>query len=257
MCLAVSGPASAFIWLLMQWTLGCNALVVVGYFVLPECSNPTLNLRWSARSTIQFLVAACIESWMALDTVGSSSIVWAFALVQAYCQWRYLKMVVRLLRDKSGHSMNNLSLLRQLQILNRYYNLVQESGILPSTVFMVISATVLGFYVLISLGTHISTPELLFFLIVANEGLLVLMVLTTVMSWIYAESGKNVQIFMKAVLFPNICITKKRKWAQKYVRSFSPLKCYIGDCNFVEELTPLNLLSFSAHQTVSLLLLNK
>jgi len=258
MGLNVYSPVISVSWLLIQWTLGCHSFVTVGYFTISECREfPVPKPKWSTRSTIQFLVVASIQSWLCLDVCGTACIVWAFTMVQAYCQWRYLKMAKHLILDKSGHSMNNLALLRQLQVLNRYYNLVQQGSILPITIFMTVFSIVLGYYVLISLGSHISTPELLLFYTCANDGLVVLLVLTTVMSWIYAESGKNIQFVMKAVLFPNICIAKERKLAQRYVRSFPPLKCYIGNCNFIEELTPLNLLSFSANQTASLILLNK
>jgi len=73
----------------------------------------------------------------------------------------------------------------------------------------------MGFYVLISLGTRISIPELLLFQFAANVSVATLMILTTVMTRIYAE---NEQFYMKAVLFPNVCVTKERKWAQKYAR---------------------------------------
>jgi len=226
-CLTVCGSAYAFSFLLMQWSLGCNSISTVGYFTLSECKHPALSSEWSTRANIQFLVAASIQSWMTLDAVGSSSIVAAIVLVQAYCQWRYLKMVACLMLDKLGCSRNDLLLLRRLQLLNRYYNLVQQGYILPAIIFMGISATVLGFYVLISLGTHISKPELLLCITLASVGLGFVMVITTGMSWIYAESGKKVQFAMKAFLFPNIGITKERKWAQKYARSFPPLKCYL------------------------------
>jgi len=116
-CLTASGPFIALSVFFVQWTLGCNSLVTIGYFTLPDCQRfASLNSRWSAGSTIQFMAAASIQSWLVLDVVGSSSIVWAFSLVQAYCQWCYLKIVVCLMRDKSRHSMNNLSLIRQLQV---------------------------------------------------------------------------------------------------------------------------------------------
>jgi len=115
-CLTVCGPSTAFSWLLMQWALGCNSILAVGYFTLSECSKPALNFKWSARSTIQFLIAASIQSWLSLDAVGSSSLVWAFTLVQGYCQWRYLKTAVCLIRYKSDSSNKNLRLLRHLQV---------------------------------------------------------------------------------------------------------------------------------------------
>ncbi|CAL8120938.1 unnamed protein product [Orchesella dallaii] len=84
---------------------------------------------------------------------------------------------------------------------------------------------------------------------------------------LYLDGGGSVAITMMGFGLVQVggCLRSKaldmkmraseRAWMRRYVKSFCPIKCYLGQVNYIDELTPLNLLEFCINQTVSLLMI--
>jgi len=245
----------AFPYSIMQWLMRCNS-INFGYFLIPECHNgiQTSPLSWFSGFKLSLLCAGAF--WLVIDGSGSFGIfVSAFSLAQAYCLRRYTHYVTCLVVNGPPKNIRHLIFYRQVQILSRYYNQLQQNKLITVVISGIIVPLILSYYAIISVGLYsISTAELLFFVTVAFDGPVCLTVYTTVMGQLYVES-KRVGKKVNGRVLSSIKGRKQIKWVVRYVKSLWPVKCYIGYNNFVDELTPLNLLSFCANQIVSLLML--
>jgi len=179
-------------------------------------------------------------------------------MVQAYCLRRYVKYITHVLTvGEPKKTPKYLSLYRQDQDLCRYYNLIQQDGIVISNIVLIMAGLVLGLYTVLSLGSQISIPELSLFLTCAVDGFLFLMLYVTIMSQLYSSSKQVVKGKAKERLLSNIMIIpQQRRWIERYMVSLQPLKAYIGYVNYVDGLTPLVMLSFCFHHTLDLLLID-
>jgi len=82
-----------------------------------------------------------------------------------------------------------------------------------------------------------------------------LMSFTTVMVKLYTASNSVTDSVKEQVLMQVGLKVGERKWIERYRMSLPSLKSYIGNVNYVEEITPLEMINFCIDQTVSLLLL--
>ncbi|CAL8098107.1 unnamed protein product [Orchesella dallaii] len=246
-------PSVAIPYSMLQWFMGCNS-INFGYFTIPACHSTDTDGNWSIFSIIQLTLFCIIGCWFVIDVIGGFALfVINFSLVQAYCLRRYVQYITSCLIAKPEKGIVILPYFRQVQLLVRYYNNLQQDKLILMALFIGTASFCLSYFVIIALGVeNISVPELLFFLVIANYATLFTNLYTKMMSRVYGASTEC-NLVIKQKVLPKVP-SRERKWVERYVKSFPLLKCYIGYNNYVDELTPLTLYSFCVDQTVSLLM---
>ncbi|CAL8128789.1 unnamed protein product [Orchesella dallaii] len=242
-----------------RWIIPCNS-ATAGYLLFPECDNGIEGPAndWSLQSQLGLLSILLVTLWMNTDSFSCFGLhLVQFSFLQSICLRNYLTLFAFRLNGMSKNknlSYNNFLLYRQLQVLNRYYNLIQQNVLLTSMLLLVTNGLVVSAYVMLSNGRSVTFQQLFMFL---NGGLncfLIIVIQFGAMSKLYGESVMTIQNVGKSLaqvtLDPNRSI-----WIRKYMRSLTPLKVSLGSVNFMDELTPINLLNFCLMQIVNLLLL--
>lgn len=156
-----------------------------------------------------------------------------------------------------GHNCNVAKTFREFQLLEIFCNTIQRYML-----GAVIMASILDISIPCSCLIHQSTRTdkdlncmmVLAMLIAVFDGIAFLLV------WVCGI----LQVSAKSKLF--LCIaryidmttltTKERKWSRRFYRSSRIVKIKFGDDNFLENLTPLRCLDFSAGITLQILLLS-
>ncbi|CAL8068823.1 unnamed protein product [Orchesella dallaii] len=245
---------TGFCYLMMMWIFPCH-LVPLAYFTMPECLNPSYHGDWSTSSRFQLMIIGIIVLGLYIDTGGDLALFLVnFTLVQSYCFYRYVQIVDQLVSDKPKQAQKHLPLYRQIQILNRYYNVIQKNGLIIAHEYTLIIAIIISVVTLLSLGSNVSLPEFIMHGLSGVDAAIVLVVCNTIMGQMYSAS-KQFCTKKKDHILSNQVGNVQRRWIQRYLKSCAVLKCNVGDVNFIEELTPLVMLDFCINQTVSLLLL--
>ncbi|CAL8128997.1 unnamed protein product [Orchesella dallaii] len=243
-------------YVLERWMIPCNASTF-GYLLLPECEegfDETEN-DWSLQSKLVLLSIVLTTLWMNIDSFGC----WAlqleeFTFVQSICFWNYVKVFMIKINSDKNSSIDNYLVYRQLQIMNKYYNIIQQNVLLTSTLVLVTNGFVVCTYVMLSNGTNVTVLQIFMFL---NGGLncfLVILIQIGAMAKLCGESSRVILDLKKSVGQREMS-GRKRKWIKSYLKSLTPLRVALGSTNFIDELTPINLLDFCVEQIVSLLLL--
>jgi len=248
---AALGPALAYT--LIRWTQPCNS-GTLGYFLLPECGFPEGSIKWSNSSTFLLLAVCLVTVWLFVDSVGSAVFcITHFYFVQMYCLLGYLKVVTHMLTAKHGNVTKQLMKYRQLQILSRCHNVINQNVLIVLRIFILEVSVTICFYALISMGLQVSILRLIIFVCGGPLAAALIVMYTTFMGHIYSVSGLVNGVIKNRILV-NVPVRKRSKWFGRFMRSCKPLKCHIGYTNYVDNLTPLNLLSFCFVQIANLLL---
>ncbi|CAL8132758.1 unnamed protein product [Orchesella dallaii] len=243
-------------YVLERWMIPCNA-AFVGYFLLPECHEASAETRnsWSLQSQIGLLSVVLCTFWMNID----SFVCWAlqleqFSFMQSICLWNYLKVFMIRIKSENGSSFDNYLVYRQLQILNRYYNVIQQNVLISSTLVLVTNGFIISTYVMLSNGRNVTVLQLFMFLNGGSNCFLTILIQIGAMAKLYRESDKTIKE-LKRNLAKGKMIGMKCNWIRRYLKSLTPLKVAVGSVNFIDELSPITLLDFCVNQIVSLLLL--
>ncbi|CAL8120934.1 unnamed protein product [Orchesella dallaii] len=133
------------------------------------------------------------------------------------------------------------------------FGLVQD-GLVGANLFLVMSGLIVAAYTLISIGLQMTILQIAFFATCGQDGMVVTLYYTTVMGQMFASS-KQVGECVRSKALSMKMRASEQAWMRRYVKSFRPIKCYLGHVNYIDELTPLNLLEFCINQTVSLLMI--
>jgi len=238
----------------MQQWFNCNS-ITFGYFLLPKCSSGFTEGEVSLSSIIMLVPLSLVGYWFVFDSASHIAFfIVHLSMVQAHCLRRYIQHFTKCLTSTSTKACVNVGKYRQIQILGRYYNLFQQDILIISTIVLAITALVLCLFVIISLGSKMAVAEALIFSTGLIDSILALLLYTNIMGCLFAESKQTVCTLRECVS-SNSVVLKDKKLLQKYLRTISPIKVYIGYANYFDELTPLNLFNFAVDQTVSLLLL--
>jgi len=116
-------------------------------------------------------------------------------------------------------------------------------------------SVIFGGFTLISMGSKLSLPDIMIFFGVGYNGLVVIIEYFTAMSKLSC-GAEDARKFIKGVVVPRISVTKTRKWVGAFLKSLRPLRVCIGSVNYVDRLTPFNLLDYCFSQIVSLLMMD-
>jgi len=246
--------------ILRRWFTPCNA-VTPAYFLLPECSKVgIMDSQWTIASSGMLLCICSVFGWLLADALG----IYMFHIVyisfmQAFSLASYMKYFRGSLNSRSvGHRLLRCKILRmyrELQILNRYYNNLQQTLFIYVALIIITISVITGTYILIAFGLKINLHEMLLFLTLAVVGLVLLLGFFSVAAKVNSEAAEGIQ-HVRSKVIPFILDKRGIKWTELYWRSLYPLKVFIGYANFVEKSTPFTLLNFCLNQIVSLLLID-
>jgi len=164
---------------------------------------------------------------------------------------------LKLEQSQSASNFKTFLLYRQLQILYRFYNLIQHDVLLTSTIFLVANGPIVSAYVLIANGSSVTFEQLFMFLNGGVNCFFIALVQLGAMAKLYGESSRVIRDVKKlsqsaTIIHPNILM---EKWLKRYLKSLTPLVAKMGSVNFLDKLTPVTILNFCLVQIVNLLLL--
>ncbi len=242
----------------LHWINPCKPSLL-GYFLLEECYNNTNLYQGYLYLFIRVVFKLCIcilNVWM-----------WYFS---AFCVCFFtsaISLISPLILSKSitslwyklratGDIPNYSKGYREIQILNSLYNEVQKHllGILiVGAIFCV--TTNLTLLIKSLNGSILEVSYIIMstsILAVLNSGAAMLLVLSAFVS-VHKKSKQLLQDVKGLECLETS--RASRRWARKYWRSCEKIKIKFGDYNFVEELTPIRCLDFTANITVQMLIL--
>jgi len=129
-----------------------------------KCWDPTPDTQSCNLSFILLVFISPFTFYITIDAAGRLAfVVMHFSWVGAYCLSSYVDYITALLLNNSKEAPARLKYYRQVQLLNRYYNLIQQDELLKSVIIMDIMGVTVSFYTIISLRSQINIPELLLF----------------------------------------------------------------------------------------------
>jgi len=246
----------SFFYALLRWNAPCN-LATFAYFSIPACADyASIHSAWTPTSITILLLICFITFYLGMDGIGSLTLAMIdFSLAQAYCLRRYVQHAYRFALYKNDISLG-LRQYRKVQVLACYYNSVQQNLLIILYLFLEMATVVLGFYTSLSSITNVSIMKRLLFLGCALNSATGLMLYLTFMGKLHSTS-KSFIIGVKSRLLSKVKYFRDRRWSKRYVKSLRLLKCYLGNVNFVDELTPFVFINFCIDGTINLLLLNQ
>jgi len=169
----------------------------------------------------------------------------AISFVQAFSFSAYSKYFQKGLNSRSasdrGRCYIAIELYRELQILNRYYNNLQQDVFIYVALFISLTAVIPSAYIVIAFGPMLKVPEFFLFSFAIFNGLVVILLFFTVMANVNSEAVEGIQV-VRSKFLPLVLGKRERKWVEAYWHSLRPLKVYIGSTNFVDKATPFMLL---------------
>jgi len=240
--------------IIQRWLFPCN-LALLFFFIIPACSKP--STEWTTTSIITLFGICMVILYCRYDSIETWIIFYVdFSLVQVFCLRCYLDWTVEKITVYPNRALNYFKYYRQIQILSRYYNLIQQDILVAANLGLTTVAFIISVYVLLTIGLQsISNAELVLFLTSAHDAVVVLLLYTTFMSKLFETSKGFVGKIKLVVLSRKALEPKKRKLIEKNMRSFKPMKSYLGYANFVDKSTPFVMLDFCITQIVNLLLI--
>jgi len=243
---------------LRRWYTPCSA-ATLGSSLFPECDQDSSS-QLGITSTINLIIICVVVTWLAADSFGLFAFhVTGISFVQAFSFSAYVKYFRMCLNSSSANQPSKryrvMRVYRQLQILNRYYNQLQQNTVVLILLFLIMTASIIGTYTIIAFGSKMKLHDLIIFFCAAFDGLVVILVVFSVMANVNSGAVDGIQD-AKSRFIPLVVDKRGRKWVEMVWRSFRPLKVCIGTVNFADKSTPFNLLIFCLSQIASLLLLD-
>ncbi len=241
-----------------HWTNPCKPSLL-GYFLLEECHNSAYY-----RTDILFLI---LRGFIKIGVYALNIWMWNFGTFCLCFIASAINLIVpvifcngiKMLWDRfqnPGDIYSNSRMYRELQLLNSTYNHVQKHmlGVLIlSAIFSISMNSTLLIKCLNGSGFEASSIIMSTFFTAIEDGVAAILLILGGM----VEVHKNCKYFLAKVKYLKYLGTSRgaRIWARRFWRSCEKLKIKFGDFNFVEELTPLRCLDFTANLTVHMLLL--
>ncbi|CAL8098707.1 unnamed protein product [Orchesella dallaii] len=257
----MAAPVIIGVYVAQRWFTPCTS-ATLAWNVLDECfnENPFENgFRWSFKSYMYLVVIVILSWWILSDLLAGFAFQAAeVAYLQSACLVGYVKHFLKKLQTIPTVTFKVMLEYRQLQLLTKYYNWIQQDAIISLMLTLVICLTIVCSYVIIKLGSDISVSHFLFFSCALVDALATIVVCYGQFGCLHTQSRSALTMITSQVI-PKVAIAKvpsiDLKLMKKYATSFYPLKVRLGSVNFVEKITPLVSLQFCVEQLVNLLLL--
>ncbi|CAL8098701.1 unnamed protein product [Orchesella dallaii] len=256
----MAAPVIATTYLAQRWINPCTSATLAWNY-LEECfdKNRFENGYWSFKSYTYLVIMVLILWWILADLLVTFAFQAAEIMyLQSACLVGYVKHFKEQLKISAVTSPKVILKYRQLQILTKYYNWIQQDAIIALMLTLVICLTVVSSYVIIKMGSHVSPTHFLFFWCALVDALAAIIVIYGEFASLHTQSRLVLTMFRSQVI-PTLTAAKfssfKQKLIRKYVATFYPLNVQLGSVNFVDKMTPIVLLQFCVEQLANLLLL--
>lgn len=256
---------------LQRWLDNCSP-ATFAYFVLPNCDFPSKDNgspNFSLDSIVRLTFICTWTVWLLLDNIGFFCfVVFELSLLPGFCFQFYMKFfrksLTASLTQSNLHGIlkvnqrpfsrkSNYIMYREIQVLSRYYNLIQQDKIIIGILDIVLIAFIICFYALISNGSNVSIPHLFLFSSGLLNGFLGISVCFGTFGGVHGESLDTLA-FLKSSIIPRVAPVEQ-KMLTKYVASLQPIKIRVGSVNYVDNMTPIVLLHFCFSQIVNLVMM--
>ncbi|CAL8121406.1 unnamed protein product [Orchesella dallaii] len=170
----------------------------------------------------------------------------------SHCITNYTKMISRLLDlnfpPKRKESDRIIKLIRQTHLLTIQFNSFHQNYNALVKLIQVGTMLITMLFAIIRLHTVLPTFRLIVLFILTVQ-------MITVVVFVYGTMAdvnvKSKELIMKLTACD---VFRTNRLMSREIKSFAPLKVYLGSVNYVEKLTPLNTMSFVINQLVGVLL---
>lgn len=238
----------------------------LGANLIDECSTELQKIgifqaQLSLTSTI-IMGLVCVSDLIASINNSGSYMFYVVQLsyVQCCCVTQYLRgfrKQCKLLSHSTTSGLRAISILqvyRQLQILDRYYNKIQQDVIIILFTFSGY-LFVIGAFAIINNGSEAITLQLIVFVLVIVNGIAVLLVIFGAFAKLSMESDDTLK-YLKRRFLSDYYSSKgsSSKEIKRFVLSMAPLQVNFGSVNYIGQSTPILLVNFCIHLLQSLLL---
>lgn len=225
-----------------------------GNFLNPDCDHFTWPSWFNSIAAVSRFICLGISFRIYMDIIGAFQFQMInLCLLQCCCLIQYLQHFRNSL-DNFSIQEDDFGLYHELQVLTRYFNLVEKNVVLPSIVGMFAILFTGSLYILVKFGTEAEVPLLILSVIQLSDGILGIYLVLGTFAKLH-ENSTEVLAFMKNKLIPMLERRSDRMKVGKVVKSFSVLKVRLGEVNFVDKVTPLTVIEFCCQQLVSMLLI--
>jgi len=236
---------------LARWFNPCTS-TTFGVNLLPECSNE-LAIIWKVSLSMRLVTLILVSAWLNLDLAATTIFhLFELAFLQGCCLKQYIKWLRKVLQAQA-FDLRNVLVFKQIQILARIYNWIQQGKQIGLQMNVALVTFISSVFVVISEGSSISIPHLLYFSLTGMLSLQNIVITFGTFGAFYKHS-----VLLKDFMVKNLPLRieiSQRRLYSKYSRSFQTLKIRIGKDNFFETCTPMVLLNFAVTQIASLLLI--
>ncbi|CAL8122224.1 unnamed protein product [Orchesella dallaii] len=261
-----SAPVFISSGLLQRWLNPCTS-ALLAWKIMPECADKNSSQEWSSFSLGLLGGILLLSVWIITDLIGAA----VFQVVQlSFSQVVCLINGVRnfheslqiVLWNPRADAEKIMLQYRQLQILIRLLNWIQQDLIIVAVLNLFLILIIISTYALISMGWHISIPHFILFSSALLDSIVADVFCFGAFAQVHSESSSTL-VYLKKKFLPKMELEKRSllkrgelKLLKKFVLSMYPLKVRIGGVNFVEKFTPIAILDFCVAQIVSLLLID-
>ncbi|CAL8068663.1 unnamed protein product [Orchesella dallaii] len=231
-----------------------------GFFLLPQCSARIKALEIFKQFPIsQLLYEIVVKTIMVLVGAFMAHIAFpAFVLdmnlapLCCHCIRNYIKLYSRLLSRISINSINfygEVAIFRQIQIITIEFNDYHQKYNSVTKLIVMGLGIVIAMFALIRLHGNLLAPQFLIFGSTVMEFFCAIVFSYGVKACVYLVCK---QLMHDTQAMHSL---QRHKWFRRYFKSWPILKAYLGSVNYIDQLTPLNVMDFSITQLVNLLLL--
>lgn len=250
------------IWLnpCIPFSLGRHVLQECSYYLTENSIQPDLSLI--SKLWMILICSFCFISF--INTCGGYmfSIV-QLSYLQCCCFIQYIfifktqcmHLVTHATDFKNSEVLNLLQVYKQLQVLVRYYNKIQQDAFI--VVFLVFSgyALVLSVFAILHNGYSLTTLQLILFACIGIDGFLAIIVICGAFARLHTKSTDTLK-YLQTKFVCSYVTTKKSgfKGVKMTLASFTPLQVNFGSVNYIEKMTPMTMFDFCILQLMNLLL---
>lgn len=264
-CGITSGIVIPIAYGIIQVVIPCSP-ATFAYFCNPECSDlvtfPAIlgvTKTFALPALAYRLIAAGLAFWILFDTVGMFAfVVGQFLFTESYVMIYFLKsyyVQISLELKLNTVKQRTLTIYRELQIHNLFFNKINQSYVVTSVVCIVAYAFTTAMYALLKYADQGTIPQLVIFGNVTLATFIIIIFVFGIFAKVNGVSLEVLDVLEQRVLSEIIVSVKERKWMKRFIKSLSPLKVCIGQVNYVDNFTPLVMLQFCFDQIFNLMVM--
>lgn len=236
----------------------CLPIHLGGYWIVyDQCKGKfgvDLQPTWSLNEVLSKLVVFGVSyfNWSFLLS-GFSFHLSLSLLLKSYCLRSYIKFAGDKILGKSWKvNESTCRIYREVQLLGLEYRIIYSKYMTANVLISIIFVHTISLYACLNFGLDLPiTMFCMFFMAAVDSGFVILIIYSSL-----ANVFKTSKVLIERRLKSGR-VTKQGKWFKMFVMSCSNVRVYVGDRNFVDELTPLTVEDLAIQQTISLMLVDK